>query len=98
MKWKGVERKKDTWNELWSMESNRLTFIIIYGCVVLALLANFVFPTVCRYQLQNLQNSSLYETQHETLLVVSPRSLHMNIENIVCAQSLLKREFLDNSH
>ena len=40
------------------------------------------------------------ETQHETLLVVSPGSLHMNtsLKNIVFGtQSLLKRQFLDNS-
>ena len=37
-------------------------------------------------------------TQHETLPVVSPGSLHMNtsIENM-CTQSLLKRRFLNNS-
>ena len=28
MKWEGVERRKITWNEMWSMESNRLSFII----------------------------------------------------------------------
>ena len=28
MKWEGMERRKITWNELWSMESNRLSFII----------------------------------------------------------------------
>ena len=28
MKWEGVERRKITWNELWSMESSRLSFII----------------------------------------------------------------------
>ena len=36
-------------------------------------------------------------TRHETLLVVSPASLHMNTstENIVCVHSLLKRRFLN---
>ena len=28
MKWEGVEKRKITWNELWSMESSRLSFII----------------------------------------------------------------------
>ncbi|KAK0139173.1 Retrovirus-related Pol polyprotein from type-2 retrotransposable element R2DM [Merluccius polli] len=28
MKWEGVERRKISWNELWSMEANRLSFII----------------------------------------------------------------------
>ena len=28
MKWEGVERRKITWSDLWSMESNRLSFII----------------------------------------------------------------------
>ena len=28
MKWEGVERRKITWNELWSMETSRLSFII----------------------------------------------------------------------
>ena len=28
MRWEGVERRKITWNEMWSMESNRLSFII----------------------------------------------------------------------
>lgn len=28
MRWEGVERRKITWNEMWSMEANRLSFII----------------------------------------------------------------------
>ena len=28
MRWEGVERRKITWNEMWNMESNRLSFII----------------------------------------------------------------------
>lgn len=28
VKWEGVERRRITWNEMWSMESNRLRFII----------------------------------------------------------------------
>ncbi len=28
MRWEGIERRKITWNELWSMERNRLSFIV----------------------------------------------------------------------